>query len=111
MGWASIPLRCKSFAWFMHRFKHVYEAGAIAFSVNVPKDGGLIPKETFTIRAVESGGRSHDVLPAVRSVPHLRGLCRVGVLKWMSCSAEDQWQWPGDCRAVPNQLGELGMRC
>jgi len=31
-------LQCKSFAWFMHRFKHVYE------------DGGLIPKETFAIR-------------------------------------------------------------
>ena len=31
-------LKCKSFAWFMHRFKHIYE------------DGGLIPKETFTLK-------------------------------------------------------------
>ncbi|CAE7350723.1 Galnt3 [Symbiodinium natans] len=31
-------LGCKSFAWFMHRFKHVYE------------DGGLIPEETFRIQ-------------------------------------------------------------
>lgn len=32
-------LKCKSFAWFMHRFQHVYE------------DGGLIPRETFGLRA------------------------------------------------------------
>lgn len=31
-------LKCKSFAWFMHRFQHVYE------------DGGLIPRETFQLR-------------------------------------------------------------
>lgn len=36
-------LKCRSFAWFMHRFKHVYE------------DGGLIPAETFGIRAVADG--------------------------------------------------------
>lgn len=32
-------LQCKSFAWFMHRFRHVYE------------DGGLLPQETFSILA------------------------------------------------------------
>ncbi|CAE8645738.1 unnamed protein product, partial [Polarella glacialis] len=32
-------LQCKPFAWFMHRFKHVYQ------------DGGLIPPETFAIRS------------------------------------------------------------
>lgn len=36
-------LKCKSFAWFMHRFKEVYE------------DGGLIPKETFMIKSAVSG--------------------------------------------------------
>uniref|UniRef100_A0A7S0AL75 Polypeptide N-acetylgalactosaminyltransferase n=1 Tax=Pyrodinium bahamense TaxID=73915 RepID=A0A7S0AL75_9DINO len=36
-------LQCRSFAWFMHRFKHVYE------------DGGLIPSETFGIRTASSG--------------------------------------------------------
>lgn len=34
-------LRCKSFAWFMHRFNNVYE------------DGGLIPAETFGLRTGE----------------------------------------------------------
>lgn len=31
-------LKCKSFAWFLHRFKHVYV------------DGGLLPQETFLLR-------------------------------------------------------------
>jgi len=31
-------LQCKSFAWFMHRFRNVYE------------DGGLLPAETFRLR-------------------------------------------------------------
>jgi glycosyltransferase involved in cell wall biosynthesis len=32
-------LKCKSYSWFMHRFKHVYE------------DAGLIPRETFRLRS------------------------------------------------------------
>eukprot|EP00928_Gymnodinium_smaydae_P011595 TRINITY_DN14261_c0_g1_i5.p1 TRINITY_DN14261_c0_g1~~TRINITY_DN14261_c0_g1_i5.p1 ORF type:complete len:344 (+),score=55.44 TRINITY_DN14261_c0_g1_i5:145-1176(+) len=32
-------LHCRSFAWFLRRFKHVYE------------DGGLVPRETFGLRA------------------------------------------------------------
>jgi len=35
-------LKCKSFAWFMHRFKNVYE------------DGGLLPSETFNLRTGDS---------------------------------------------------------
>lgn len=37
-------LKCKSYSWFMHRFKHVYE------------DAGLVPRETFSIAQAESGG-------------------------------------------------------
>uniref|UniRef100_A0A7S4S9Y2 Polypeptide N-acetylgalactosaminyltransferase n=1 Tax=Alexandrium monilatum TaxID=311494 RepID=A0A7S4S9Y2_9DINO len=36
-------LQCRSFAWFMHRFRHVYE------------DGGLIPTETFGLKAASTG--------------------------------------------------------
>lgn len=36
-------LQCRSFAWFMHRFRHVYE------------DGGLVPFETFLLRSGSSG--------------------------------------------------------
>jgi len=36
-------LQCRSFAWFMHRFKSVYE------------DAGLIPAETFGLRAAPGG--------------------------------------------------------
>merc|ERR1712113_998924 len=36
-------LSCRSYAWFMHRFKHVYE------------DGGLVPPETFGLKALHIG--------------------------------------------------------
>lgn len=36
-------LKCRSFAWFLQRFKHVYE------------DGGLVPAETFVLKAASSG--------------------------------------------------------
>eukprot|EP00747_Dinoflagellata_sp_TGD_P212596 gnl/TRDRNA2_/TRDRNA2_85681_c0_seq1.p1 gnl/TRDRNA2_/TRDRNA2_85681_c0~~gnl/TRDRNA2_/TRDRNA2_85681_c0_seq1.p1 ORF type:complete len:535 (-),score=82.34 gnl/TRDRNA2_/TRDRNA2_85681_c0_seq1:78-1544(-) len=35
-------LQCRSFAWYMQRFKHIFE------------DGGLIPSETFLLRAGDS---------------------------------------------------------
>jgi len=47
-------LNCKSYSWFMHRFKHVYE------------DGGLLPRETFSLRVggsvADSGSSSGKCL-------------------------------------------------
>eukprot|EP00419_Tripos_fusus_P029892 CAMPEP_0172715746 /NCGR_PEP_ID=MMETSP1074-20121228/67720_1 /TAXON_ID=2916 /ORGANISM="Ceratium fusus, Strain PA161109" /LENGTH=591 /DNA_ID=CAMNT_0013540353 /DNA_START=129 /DNA_END=1904 /DNA_ORIENTATION=+ len=36
-------LQCRGLEWFLHRFKHVYE------------DGGLVPSQTYAIRAIPSG--------------------------------------------------------
>jgi len=36
-------LQCRGLEWFLHRFKNVYE------------DGGLIPSQTYAIRAISSG--------------------------------------------------------
>lgn len=71
-------LKCKSFAWFMHRFKHVYE------------DGGLIPKETFSIRVADSDQCLTYEGPAGTS-PNGRGTASL-----RPCDANDDRQrWHG----------------
>ena len=81
--------RCKSFAWFMNRFKHVYEElgdlrrGRLLHR-HIGQDGGLIPAETFRIE--RDGGTRPQLLSLMaekpggpflirRPVPDLRGRC------------------------------------
>jgi len=85
-------LQCKSFAWFMHRFKHVYE------------DGGLIPSETFLLRVDDSVGGSSSSLCLTYegyagTSPNGRGSA---VLK--PCNPSDERQrWHGANRDITKQ--------
>ncbi|CAJ1451033.1 unnamed protein product [Effrenium voratum] len=76
-------LKCKSFAWFMHRFKHVYE------------DGGLIPKETFTIRPENNRGQCLTYEGGAGTSPNGRG---GAVLR--PCDGSERQKWHGANRAA-----------
>mmetsp|Transcript_15421 Transcript_15421/g.26451 ORF Transcript_15421/g.26451 Transcript_15421/m.26451 type:complete len:642 (+) Transcript_15421:161-2086(+) len=87
-------LKCKSFAWFMHRFKHVYE------------DGGLIPKQTFQLRTGEvdlrTGEDNHLCLTykgQAGTSPNGRGTASLEVCK----KGEDRQRWHGANRDTSKQ--------
>lgn len=70
-------LKCRSFAWFMRRFKHVYE------------DGGLIPAETFLLKSAT--GTCLTYLGSAGTSPDGKGRA---VLK--RCDPDDERQrWHG----------------
>ncbi|CAE7947644.1 Pgant2 [Symbiodinium sp. KB8] len=82
-------LGCKSFAWFMNRFKHVYE------------DGGLIPAETFRIE--RDGGRCLTYEGGAGTSPDGKG---TAVLR--PCSSSDERQrWHG----ANKDLSQSGKSC
>eukprot|EP00927_Polykrikos_kofoidii_P036265 TRINITY_DN30617_c0_g1_i1.p1 TRINITY_DN30617_c0_g1~~TRINITY_DN30617_c0_g1_i1.p1 ORF type:complete len:613 (-),score=123.14 TRINITY_DN30617_c0_g1_i1:221-2059(-) len=54
-------LNCRSFAWFMKRFKNVYE------------DGGLVPKEIFTVQTSKGGDRCLTYMGEAGTSPDGRG--------------------------------------
>jgi GT2 family glycosyltransferase len=75
-------LQCKSYSWFMHRFKHVYE------------DGGLIPRETFRLRlggAGPSAGKCLTYSGKAGTNPTGRGFATL-----QKCDAtSDRQRWHG----------------
>lgn len=71
-------LKCKSFAWFMHRFKHVYE------------DGGLIPKETFTLKDASHSDMCLTYEGSAGTSPNGRGTAVLA-----PCHGGERQRWHG----------------
>lgn len=72
-------LKCKSYSWFMHRFKHVYE------------DGGLIPREIFGIRVgpdSAAAGKCLTFKGAAGTSPNGRGVAELE-----DCDSANDRQW------------------
>ncbi|CAK9105798.1 Polypeptide N-acetylgalactosaminyltransferase 6 (Polypeptide GalNAc transferase 6) (GalNAc-T6) (pp-GaNTase 6) (Protein-UDP acetylgalactosaminyltransferase 6) (UDP-GalNAc:polypeptide N-acetylgalactosaminyltransferase 6) [Durusdinium trenchii] len=77
-------LKCKSFAWFMHRFKHVYE------------DGGLIPRETFTLK--DGSGHCLTYQGEAGTSPNGRGTAAL-----LPCDGGERQRWHGANRLDKGQ--------
>eukprot|EP00429_Kryptoperidinium_foliaceum_P126963 CAMPEP_0176328962 /NCGR_PEP_ID=MMETSP0121_2-20121125/75233_1 /TAXON_ID=160619 /ORGANISM="Kryptoperidinium foliaceum, Strain CCMP 1326" /LENGTH=370 /DNA_ID=CAMNT_0017671649 /DNA_START=1 /DNA_END=1114 /DNA_ORIENTATION=- len=88
-------LNCRPFAWFLHRFRSVYEAG------------GLLPSETFHLKSSISG-RCLAYAGQVGSSPDGKGIAEL-----RPCDAKDERQrWHGANRDVEQaeQLCCSGLR-
>mmetsp|Transcript_87453 Transcript_87453/g.245491 ORF Transcript_87453/g.245491 Transcript_87453/m.245491 type:complete len:612 (-) Transcript_87453:53-1888(-) len=84
-------LQCRSFAWFMKRFKHVYE------------DGGLVPVETFLLRASGASSGSHPLCLAYTGQAGTSHDGK-GQAKLLPCDASDDRQrWHGANRDVSRE--------
>jgi len=71
-------LQCKSYSWFMHRFKHVYE------------DAGLVPREVFHLKtSSKTSGQCLTYTGAAGTSPDGRGIATL-----QPCDPrDDRQQW------------------